>query len=242
MPLSKPTETPPLPPRAFWDSPWRTRVVLPLLAVLCMLLLLWLWRPWLLLPGTQPLVMVGGDPYLRALMRTISAAESNVLRPYHVLHGSDYVGTLDQHPNRCEAIGQGPNRGNCSTAAGRYQLLYSTWLELAARYHPARTDDTLDATALSFAPVYQDMVVHAWLQDKRWGDLPAQLRAGRIQAVLRRLSGTWTSLGYGIENNLMSRELPRVYQRLIQEELQAAGETEVAGQKKGRAAGPAARP
>jgi len=238
MPLSA-SAPPPVLPSAFWDSPWRARVGLPLAAVLLMLALLWLWRPWLLLPGTQPLVMDGGDPYLRALMRTISASESNVLRPYHVVYGGDTVGTLDRHPNRCESIGQGPNRGNCSTAAGRYQLLYSTWLELAARYHPQRTDDPLDATGLSFAPVYQDMVVMAWLQEGRWGNLSAQLRAGRIQAVLRRLSGTWTSLGYGIENNSMSRELPKVYQRLVQEELKAAGEA--SDQTKGRAA-KAARP
>ena len=238
MPLSA-SAPPPVLPSAFWDSPWRARVGLPLAAVLLMLALLWLWRPWLLLPGTQPLVMDGGDPYLRALMRTISASESNVLRPYHVVYGGDTVGTLDRHPNRCESISQGPNRGNCSTAAGRYQLLYSTWLELAARYHPQRTDDPLDATGLSFAPVYQDMVVMAWLQEGRWGNLSAQLRAGRIQAVLRRLSGTWTSLGYGIENNSMSRELPKVYQRLVQEELKAAGEA--SDQTKGRAA-KAARP
>jgi len=67
------TEPPPptVRPPSFWDSPWRARVGLTLAAVLVMLLLLWLWRPWLLLPGTQPLVMEGGDPYLRALMRTI---------------------------------------------------------------------------------------------------------------------------------------------------------------------------
>lgn len=238
MPLSESIETS-APPSAFWDSPWRARVGLPLVAVLLMVALLWLWRPWLLLPGTQPLVMDGGDPYLRALMRTISASESNVMRPYHVVYGGDYVGTLDRHPNRCESIGQGPNRGNCSTAAGRYQLLYSTWLELAARYHPQRTADALDATGLSFAPVYQDAVVYAWLQDGRWGNVSAQLRQGRIQPVLRRLSGTWTSLGYGIENNSMSRELPKVYQRLVQEELRAAGGA--IDQTKGRAAG-AARP
>jgi muramidase (phage lysozyme) len=206
-------------PRDFWSVPWRARLALTAVAVLLMLALLWLWRPVFLLPGTQPLVMEGGDPYLRALMRTISASESNVMRPYHVLYGGVTVGTLERHPNRCEAIGQGPNRGNCSTAAGRYQLLYSTWLELAAKYHPDRTGDALDATGLSFAPIHQDTVVHAWLSEGRWGNLSAQLRQGRIQPVLRRLSGTWTSLGYGIETNSMSRELPRIYQRMIEDEL-----------------------
>ena len=216
-------------------------MLMPLAAVLLMLALLWLWRPWLLLPGTQPLVMQGGDPHLRALMRTISASESNVLRPYHVLYGHEYVGTLERHPNRCESIGQGPNKGNCSTAAGRYQLLYSTWLELAARHHPQRTGDAQDATSLSFAPLYQDAVVYAWLQEARWGNLSAQLRAGRIQAVLRRLSGTWTSLGYGIETNSMSRELPKVYQRLVREELDQVDRTSDSDKQKGRAT-PVARP
>jgi len=227
--------------RDFWGSPWRARLGLTVLAVLLMLLLLWLWRPWLLLPGTQPLVMEGGDPYLRALMRTISASESNVMRPYHVVHGGGSVGSLERHPNRCESIGQGPNRGNCSTAAGRYQLLYSTWLELAARHHPLRTDDALDATGLSFSPVYQDVVVHAWLQEGRWGNLSAQLRQGRIQAVLRRLSGTWTSLGYGIETNSMSRELPRVYRQMLEDELDGARASAKAPKEKGRPAD-AARP
>ncbi len=220
-------------PKDFWGTPWRARLGLTLLAVLLMLLLLWLWRPWLLLPGTQPLAMQGGDPYLRALMRTISASESNVMRPYHVLYGGEYVGNLDRHPNRCESIEQGPNRGNCSTAAGRYQVLYSTWLELAARHHPDRTDDPLDATELSFSATHQDTVVHAWLSESRWGKLSDQLRRGQVKPVLKRLSGTWTSLGYGIENNSMSHMLPQVYRHVLEDELSRQN---APAQEKGREA------
>ena len=225
-------------------APMRWRVGAAVGVAALMLLMLWWWRPVLLMPGTRALVMQGGDPYLRALMRTISASESNVLRPYHVLYGGSYVWTLDKHPNRCERIGRGPNKGNCSTAAGRYQLLAGTWVELAARHHPDRTSDPLDATQLSFAPIHQDTVVYAWLSEPRWGNLSAQLRQGRVQPVLRRLSGTWTSLGYGIENNSMSRELPRVYQRVLQDELARVPKTALSTpdtQQKGRAAG-AARP
>jgi muramidase (phage lysozyme) len=225
-PPTKPSRTVHL--RAFARRVLHSRWALTALAATLMLLLLWVWRPLMLIPGTQQLVMTGGDPYIRALMRTISTAESNVMRPYHVLHGGDSVGTLERHPNRCEAIGQGPNRGNCSTAAGRYQLLYGTWLELASRYHPSRTGDALDAVSLSFAAVHQDEVVHAWLSDPRaWrSDLAQQLRQGRVQPVLRRLSGTWTSLGFGIENNSMSRELPGLYQRLLKDELANAADAQ----------------
>ncbi len=213
--------------RAAFAPALRSKLLWSVLGAALMLVLLWIWRPLLLIPGTQPLTMTGGDPHLRALMRTISASESNVMRPYHVLHGGASVGTLERHPNRCEAIGQGPNRGNCSTAAGRYQLLFGTWIELAARYHPDRTEDALDAVGLSFSALDQDQVVHAWLADPRaWRlDIAAQLRQGRVQLVLKRLSGTWTSLGHGIETNNMSRELPSLYRRLIEDELARLGTT-----------------
>ena len=201
---------------------WRAPVAT--LAVGVMLLLVWWTRPAWLLPGTQPLVIQDGDPHIRALMRTISASEANVLQPYHVLHGGDQADSIVVHPNRCVGIRTGPNRGNCSTAAGRYQLLYNTWLGLAQRYHPKATKDLEAAAALSFEPLYQDTVVLAWLSDRKaWGaDFAEQLKQGRIRAVLRRLSGTWTSLGYGIENNMMSAELPRVYQQLLAMELERA--------------------
>lgn len=168
-----------------------------------------------------PLAMRGGDPYIRALMRTISASESNVPRPYWVIYGGKYVKKLDRHPDICEKITVGPNRGDCSTAAGRYQFITTTWEEMAARYHPNQRK-FLFWKSYSFEPEYQDQVIYAWLSDpKAWGvDIPQLLRAGKIDEVLWLLSGTWTSLGYGIETNSMSRYLPDIYQEVLQEELQ----------------------
>ena len=73
--------------------------------------------------GTKPLVMKGGNPYIRALMRTITASEANVRQPYNVIYGGSLVNDLTRHPDRCMTIIAGPNKGNCSTAAGRYQML-----------------------------------------------------------------------------------------------------------------------
>ncbi len=168
-----------------------------------------------------PLVMKGGDPYVRALMRTISASEANSKRPYSILYGGQHVDNLSRHPEICVTIVNGPNKGNCSTAAGRYQLINNTWYRIAPRYHPHPTR-IMFWSSYSFEPEYQDAVVHGWLNDpKVWGtNIPQQLRQGKLNDVLRRLSPTWTSLGYGIETNSMTRYLPKVYQKVLKEELE----------------------
>jgi muramidase (phage lysozyme) len=166
---------------------------------------------------STPLAMQGGDPYIRALMRTISVSESNDPRPYSLLYGGRHTEDLSEHPDRCIHIHWGPNAGDCSTAAGRYQFLTSTWLEKAHQYHPkpGRNED------YSFEPQYQDAVVYAWLTDDHaWGvNLSELLQQGQLDEVLERLSNTWTSLGYGTETNWHSANLPEMYEQFLQEEL-----------------------
>lgn len=166
--------------------------------------------------------MTGGDPYIRALMRTISAAESNTSQPYGVLYGGQMVQQLNRHPDICTEIVAGPNQGQCTTAAGRYQFLTSTWQEKARLYHPKASSWFGGWGDYSFDPESQDLVVYHWLKDtSAWNlDIPAALRDGRLDEVLHRLSGTWTSLGYGIESNSMTARLPRVYESLLKEELE----------------------
>jgi muramidase (phage lysozyme) len=170
------------------------------------------------------LAMKGGDPYIRAIMRTISASESNYAEPYHVVYTGKTVSDLNKHPDWCITIVSGPNKGNCSTAAGRYQMLSNTWYLMAKRYHPQR-GWSLFWASYSFEPKYQDAVVHGWLSDRKYwkADIPGLLRQGKLDKVLRLLSGTWTSLGYGIETNSMSRNLPSVYQEVLQNELSLLG-------------------
>jgi muramidase (phage lysozyme) len=167
--------------------------------------------------------MEGGDPYIRALMRTISASESNGAEPYRLLYGGELVEDLKQHPDICVPIQAGPNLGDCTTAAGRYQFLTTTWLEKARAYHPYPPTWHGFWRHYSFEPEFQDVVVYRWLTDTQaWGtDISALLRQNDLETVLQMLSGTWTSLGYGIETNSMSAFLPEIYQQMLAEELAA---------------------
>ncbi|MEL7356976.1 MAG: glycoside hydrolase family protein [Cyanobacteria bacterium J06560_6] len=172
-----------------------------------------------------PLEMEGGDPYIRALMRTISAGESNTADPYRLLYGGERVKDLSMHPDECVTIVTGPNKGNCTTAAGRYQFLTTTWYREADNYHPERPKWYEMWEEPSFEPMFQDQVVHDWLSDPdAWGtDISQLLRDGEINLVLQTLSGTWTSLGYGIEDNSMSALLPQIYDEMLREELAEQG-------------------
>lgn len=172
---------------------------------------------------SPPLAMDGGDPYVRALMRTISASEASDIRPYSVLYGGKHIRDLSAHPNQCVPITMGPNKGDCTTAAGRYQFLIGTWLEKAEKYHPERSQLWI-RNEYRFMPEFQDAVVYHWLTDTdAWGiDVAEELRQGDLEIVLKRLSGTWTSLGYGIETNTISPVLPRIYKNMLAEELAIA--------------------
>lgn len=167
-----------------------------------------------------PLAMNGGDPYVRALMRTISASEANYAKPYAIIYGGRTINDLSRHPNRCYPIESGPNVGLCTTAAGRYQFITPTWELVAKQYHPQRSPWWWKQD-YSFEPQYQDQVVHDWLSDSSaWSDdIPSLLRQDRLSDVFKILASTWTSLSSGIEENAITPYLHRVYQEALAEEL-----------------------
>lgn len=167
-----------------------------------------------------PLAMEGGDPYIRALMRTISASEANYTQPYSVIYGGRQMRDLSHHPDQCYPIESGPNVGLCTTAAGRYQFITPTWNLVAKQYHPQRSPWWWKQE-YSFEPHYQDQVVHDWLSDSTaWsGDIPSLLRQDRLSDVFKILASTWTSLSSGIEENTITPYLHQVYQEALADEL-----------------------
>ncbi|MBD6615300.1 muramidase [Komarekiella sp. 'clone 1'] len=201
---------------------WRSLIV----GILSIVLLIVLWqgfstRKTSTIPEyTPPLVMKGGDPYIRALMRTITASEALDSNPYTLLYGGKHFTDLSRHPNQCITIVSGPHKGECSTAAGRYQILTTTWQEKLKKYHH-KFFNSSSANLESFEPQIQDKVVYAWLNDHHfWGvDIAVLLKQGKLNQVLQLLSGTWTSLGYGTENNQVTPLLSQVYQQVLAEEL-----------------------
>jgi cation efflux system protein involved in nickel and cobalt tolerance len=166
-----------------------------------------------------PLVMFNGDPHIRALMRTISASESSGKNSYALLYGGDHVHDLSQHPNQCIPIKTNVNKGKCSTASGRYQFLTSTWIEKASKYHP-NPSETPNGITYSFEPEYQDIVVYRWLKDHhQWNvDILTLLKKDRVEDALIELSDVWTSLGSGLEDNVMTPFLPKLYRKFLAEE------------------------
>ena len=100
---------------------------------------------------------------------------------------SDY----SKHPN---VIGMRTSAGP-STAAGRYQIIYSTWKELQKNY-PGQFKD--------FNPATQDRAAWRYAQDvykQRTGrDLSEALRSGNIKTVQKNLKKIW--IGFGLDKNV----------------------------------------
>ncbi len=161
-----------------------------IIGILSLALLILIWQKFSVhkistIDNIPPVVMKGGDPYIRALMRTISTSEALDSNPYTLLYGGKHFSDFNRHPNQCITIVSGPHKGECSTAAGRYQLLTITWQEKVKKYHH-KFSNSVSITPESFEPQIQDQVVYAWLKDHHaWGvDIAVLLKQGKLNQVL----------------------------------------------------------
>jgi muramidase (phage lysozyme) len=127
-------------------------------------------------------------PEARPFLDAVASGESPA---YDVRYdggkGTTFDGFAD-HPRQLERITTGPYRGKYSDAAGRYQMISTTWDKVAK---PLGLPD--------FGPGSQDMAAWQLANDSygrlnRGRDLLADLQAGRHDDVARALSPEWASI------------------------------------------------
>ncbi len=103
---------------------------------------------------------------------------------YNIIVGGDNFQGFDKHPN----IAATKKGIEGSTAAGRYQINYPTWVDIQ-KANPELTD---------FSPANQDKAAW-WLAQKRYksatgDDLLTDIRAGETKKISDALKGTWDAL------------------------------------------------
>ncbi|MGI4945842.1 MAG: hypothetical protein ACRYHQ_35665 [Janthinobacterium lividum] len=131
-------------------------------------------------------------PQARGLLDTIAGTESP---GYNVMYGGRRFMNMSEHPNTPVPITSGPNAGQTSTAAGRYQFLKSTWDEASSA-----------AGVHDFTPGSQDKAAW-WLAQRDYNQRTGRDLAGDLQSsdprikagIGQALHSTWTSLPGGIE-------------------------------------------
>jgi muramidase (phage lysozyme) len=127
-------------------------------------------------------------PEARPFLDAVASGESPA---YNIRYDGGKGAVFDSfadHPRQLERITVGPYRGQRSDAAGKYQMISTTWDKVAK---PLGLSD--------FSPESQDMA--AWqLANNSYGnlskgrDLLADLQAGRHDDVARVLSSEWASI------------------------------------------------
>jgi len=131
----------------------------------------------------------------KAFLDTLARYEA---RDYDIIVGEGMYGAparltdYSKHPN---VIGMKTVAGP-STAAGRYQFLFSTWQDLQKKY-PGQFKD--------FSPLTQDRAAWRYAQDvyrQRTGqDLFQALQSGNIKTVQKTLRNIW--IGFGLDKDVV---------------------------------------
>ncbi|UIY28689.1 glycoside hydrolase family 104 protein [Neorhizobium galegae] len=141
-----------------------------------------------------------------ALLNAISGPES--AGAYDVIYGGQKVADLSDHPRIAVTIKSGPNAGEKSTAAGKYQFLKGTWDQYAKKLG-----------LKDFSPESQDLAAWELAKDsykaETGEDLLSALKSGDAKTIAnvgKTLAPIWTSLPGGIEQGTTSSRFVNAYQ------------------------------
>lgn len=138
----------------------------------------------------------------KALLDTIAGPESR--GKYDVIYGGSRFTDFSGHPRKYVTITSGPNKGKKSSAAGKFQILGSTYDAYAPK-----------AGVTDFTPASQDAVAWEIAKDEYRRDtgrsLEADLAAGDISRVPGSLRNQWTSLPGGIEQGIGTNAFAKAY-------------------------------
>lgn len=122
------------------------------------------------------------DPNVRKALDIISASEN---ADYNTVFGGGTFDSYDNHPNIKKRFKQKDGKWNSSGAAGRYQMLKSTWDELQSTFG---LED--------FSPRNQDLGAIALLDRLKGKDGKTALQSaleGNFQSMVEKAGRTWAS-------------------------------------------------
>lgn len=164
------------------------------------------------------------DTKRSVFLNTIAGPESG--GKYDVVYGGGKFTSFADHPRTAMPIMSGPNKGRMSSAAGKYQMLGTTWDQQKAKLKlPDFNPESQDAAAW-------DLAVNAYHR-KTGRNLGADLQNAdddTIKGIVRTLSGTWTSLPGGIEQTRDEQGFVDAYRKdldAIRPQMQTAGKGRV---------------
>jgi len=151
--------------------------------------------------ATVPPLTPEADALLNAIAKTESGGDWNVI------YGGQRFNDYSSHPGVMVTIKSGPNKGQKSSAAGKFQITKTTYDRVAPKLGIA-----------DFSPESQKQI--AWyLANEDYGPgLQQALESGdpaAIKSVATRLSSTWTSLPSGIESGTNGTKFLADYNRSL---------------------------
>lgn len=132
-----------------------------------------------------------------ALLDAIAKSES--AGAWNVIYGGSTFDDYSDHPREYVPIKSGPNKGLYSSAAGKYQILASTYDRVAP---------LLGIT--DFSPESQLQIAY-YLAQEADPQLEQHLADGDLATISKELKSVWTSLPGGIEQGQNSQKFLKNY-------------------------------